>query len=124
MHERASAFVLFAVVPAAVRGPHGLEFLDDAVDAIGHEAGEVQVAEGIEIIELLFAKARVRHVIPSRLFLYDRFFWRRAQLRTAYQYRVLRSLSSCPARAVVRSRRSATKSTRNDCSTRSRPPNP
>ena len=56
--------------------------------------------------------------------LYDRCCWRRAQRRTAYQYRVLRSLSSCPDWAAVRSRRSPTKSTRNDRSTRSRPPKP
>ena len=60
MHERACPSCCFAVVPAAVRSPHGLEFLDNAVDAIGHEAGEIQVAEGIEEVELLFAEARCR----------------------------------------------------------------
>ena len=65
------AFVLFAVVPAAVRGPYGLKFLDNAVDAIGHEAGEVQVAEGVEEVDLLLRQARFGHVISSRLLLTD-----------------------------------------------------
>ena len=62
------AFVLFAVMPAAVHGPHGLEFLNDAVDAIGHQTGKVQIAEGVEEVELLLCQARLGHVLSFRLF--------------------------------------------------------
>ena len=49
----------FAVMSAAMLFPDALKLLDDALDAVGEQAGKQEIAEAVEELELLFSEACV-----------------------------------------------------------------
>ena len=51
----------------AVLVPYPLELLDDPLDAIVQQAGKMQIAEGVEEIELLLSETRLNHWILLRI---------------------------------------------------------
>ena len=53
---------MFAVA-AALAGPDGLKFRADGLGAVGQQAGETQVAKGVEVGELLRGEGG-RHGCP------------------------------------------------------------